>query len=153
LEILGGDMTEDVIQRIAMLEETLQLAICVQSFAADTQAPGSRQLEYSTVGPGHHFHIHPFPEPAAAVVLHLHVRSRGDPRKNIPYINVMDNIQVTEYLGYRPFIVGRPETQLLFRETKERLCAGLHKFGPVQQFRYQTLLVKNCHGEDLKAYR
>jgi len=31
----------------------------------------------------------------------------------------MNNIQMTEYFSYRPFIIGWPEIQLLFRQARK----------------------------------
>jgi hypothetical protein len=33
------------------------------------------------------------------------------------------------------------------------LSSGFYQFGPIQQFRYKTLLVKDCHAIFVKAYR
>lgn len=91
----------------------------LQSFPADPEAPGSRQPEHRAIRPWHHLPIHPFAQPAAAVLLLFDVRSQRDPGKKTPDLDIVDDIEVSEYFGNRPFMRGWLKLKLFLRKTEK----------------------------------
>lgn len=136
LQIFGGYMMKYIIERITLLEKTLQLIMSVQPLLSGMQTPGRWYPENAAVGPGHDPVIQPVAQPAAAIAFHLYIRSQGHTGQHAPDIPIVRNIQMTEYLCNRPFIGSRAEIQLLICQAEKGLGAGFYKLYPIQKLRY-----------------
>ena len=103
LQVFGGNVTQDIVEGVALLQEELQYFFSILFIIARTMGFRGPQLKYAAVGPGHDLVIDQISQPSAIELFFFDIRSQRDPGEYAPDIDVMRDIQVTEYLRDAPF--------------------------------------------------
>jgi hypothetical protein len=131
-KILGIRMTKDIVQRVALALEAFNDYLPL--FQVFSRADGFHRFHFqdTAVGPGHYFFIGPLPQPAAAVLVGRAIGSQGDAGKDVADVDVVGQMEVSEYLNDTPLPRGGWAGQLLFRQTKKGIRACFDQLGTVQ---------------------
>ena len=130
-QVLGGNMPQDVVDRIALLQEALNSFPAVQSFGIGAMGLKGPDPENTPIRTGHNPVIDPIPQPAADIFFCRNIGGLGDPGENTTDIDTVLDIQVFEYFCDTPGIGNDFTIQLIIIQTKEKLGAGFYKLGPV----------------------
>ena len=125
-------MAQDIIDRIAMLEEPGQDLSPIQWRGTCAMRSAGFELKDAPIGPGHDLGVKPIAQPSTFIDCCFYVGGQCGPGEDTAYIRIIDDIQVFEYFCNAPFIRLGPGVQLFIRQAQERLRAGFNKLDPVQ---------------------
>ena len=117
LQVFGGNMSQNIIEGVALLQESLQDRPAVLFLLAQTVRFRGFQFKYAAIGSGHDLLIDPISQPSAVELFSLYVGGHGDPGEYAPDIDIMGDIEVTEYLGDAPSIGGGLKVELIVPQT------------------------------------
>jgi hypothetical protein len=131
LQVFGGDMTQDIIESVALQQKFLQDLFSILFILSKTMRFRGFQLKYAAICPGHYLLVDPISQPSADELFFFHVRSHRDPGEYAPDVDIVRDIQMTEYLGNAPFGRIRLKIELIVRQTKKGLGAGFREFNPI----------------------